>query len=395
MIKLKDLLESSESEKTVDDLLKIGNYTAFVKKLQSVINDQEVMGLLDSGTLDGSANDEKVSISKSSLKVKNGIPTQSEIDIDKSLSWQLNGKGQTQAIMAGGTITIAGPIITLNNKYILDGHHRWSQAYCFNPESNITSINLSGIKDWKTALKAMQIAIGVEIGKIPINVVNGKNLLKMGSSHIVKYVEKHIQPKPLQDMVNSDVFRTWAKQNNHILNVEDMATNKNLAGAFVANNVKTMQSRSKPPSGVSNRGFMPQTGDAPGFAAKLASGDVNFLQPVTMNEGKYPEGGDCFMANAKEFLNEYYTKRGARLVHGEVQMQNTYPAVTFGHCFIVDGSRVIDVSNGREIKISKKLYYILGHINEIDNTYEYTYEEVNEMILKYKHWGPWELKTKM
>ena len=399
MIRLLDLLESNTPDpkavKVVKKLLQIKDYTAFVKKLKSIISDPAVLDILDNGKEDGSVGDEKIKISSSSLLVKNGIPTQNEVDIDKSLSYQLEGKGQVQSLMSGGTITIAGPIITLNNKYVLDGHHRWSQAYCFNPNLKLSSLNITGIKDWKTALKAIQMAIGTEIKQIPVNVVNGKNLFTMGEAEIVKYVERNALPKPIGDMVNSDNLIKWCSSKGIELTEEiDTPQNRNAVGKFIANNIKVLQAKSKPPSGVSNRGYMPQTDNAPGFAAALKSGEVNFLNPITIDEGKYPGGGDCYVANAKYFQDKFRTNKKARLVHGEVQMQNQYPVITYGHCFIVDGNVVIDVSNGRNIKMNKRLYYLLGRIDEHDNVIEYTQEDVLKNILKYKHWGPWHLKTK-
>jgi len=105
-------------------------------------------------------------------------------------------------------------------------------------------------------------------------------------------------------------------------------------------------------------------------------------------------GGDCYDANGELFVDMAFGKgagSGLRLVHGEVTGQGPLDGVKYGHCWIEDGNTVIDVSNGRNLRMPKKLYYALGRIG--DNVIRYTVEQFRKRVLKYKHWGPWDLKT--
>jgi hypothetical protein len=80
------------------------------------------------------------------------------------------------------------------------------------------------------------------------------------------------------------------------------------------------------------------------------------------------------------------------LVHGEVTGQGAIAGVKYGHAWVEEGDMVIDKSNGRDLKIPKIMYYALGHIHS-DRVFKYTFDEFKKKVSKYKHWGPWDLKT--
>jgi len=104
--------------------------------------------------------------------------------------------------------------------------------------------------------------------------------------------------------------------------------------------------------------------------------------------------GDCYDANGSYFVEKALfpgNDKGLRLVHGEVTGQGSLEGVKYGHCWIEDGNTVIDVSNGRNIRMPKSEYYKLGRIE--DNIHVYTPEEARRKINQYEHWGPWDLVT--
>jgi hypothetical protein len=106
--------------------------------------------------------------------------------------------------------------------------------------------------------------------------------------------------------------------------------------------------------------------------------------------------GDCYEA-AGQFLFEQCLPNpdcGLVLVHGEVAGQGPLEGVTFGHAWVLDGETVIDKSNGRNLRLPKVLYYALGGIERIGNLYAYTWQEAKEKMLQFKHYGPWDLKTR-
>ncbi len=80
-----------------------------------------------------------------------------------------------------------------------------------------------------------------------------------------------------------------------------------------------------------------------------------------------------------------------RLVHGEVTGQGPIEGVKYGHAWVEDGGTVIDVSNGRDIRMSKAAYYALGGIG--DNVHKYNLAQFRRKVSKFGHWGPWDLKT--
>jgi hypothetical protein len=119
--------------------------------------------------------------------------------------------------------------------------------------------------------------------------------------------------------------------------------------------------------------------------------------------------GDCYDAAAKYILGlsrlhmgiggkaagEVAAAEGLILVHAEVMGQGPMEGVQFGHGFVVDTKRdvVIDKSNGRNIQLPRALYYAIAQIEEIGNYHEYTPQEMMENMIKYRHYGPWDLKT--
>jgi hypothetical protein len=141
-----------------------------------------------------------------------------------------------------------------------------------------------------------------------------------------------------------------------------------------------------------------------GSSAKGSPDDVakqeEFVRSLTAARRKRPATGDCYEA-AGRYITEHSLmspsgnkKSSLRLVHGEVAGQGSLEDVTFGHAWVLDGNTVIDRSNGRDISMPKDLYYFIGRINELDNVHVYTPEQARERMLRYKHFGPWDLKTR-
>ena len=104
--------------------------------------------------------------------------------------------------------------------------------------------------------------------------------------------------------------------------------------------------------------------------------------------------GDCYQANGKYFMDNAYRNPNLRLVHGEVMGQGELQGISYGHCWCEDGGEVLDFSNGRDIKIDKRVYYALGQIDRLSNIHIYDQPTFSEMISTHGHCGPGELKTK-
>ena len=108
-------------------------------------------------------------------------------------------------------------------------------------------------------------------------------------------------------------------------------------------------------------------------------------------------GGDCYEAAGKFIMDKcgFGNPDDCQfiLVHGEVMGQGPIAGIPFGHAWVLDGSTVIDKSNGRDLAMPMQVYYAVGQIDRIDNVIEYPWEEARTKILDYGHWGPWDLET--
>ena len=106
--------------------------------------------------------------------------------------------------------------------------------------------------------------------------------------------------------------------------------------------------------------------------------------------------GDCYDSNGRYFMAKALfpgSDKSLRLVHGEVTGQGPLAGVNYGHCWIEDGNTVIDVSNGKKVRMPKAVYYALGGIDHNGNLHKYTAREFQRKVSKHEHWGPWDLRT--
>jgi hypothetical protein len=245
-IKLIDLLREDENtqdaeENKIKDLLKM-DYPVFVKELGKNINDPKFVAAIKSLSVDYPINFMTVNPIVGKL-----TPTQNEIDVNKSLKFPLSNVESAEICLKGGVIAVAGKrIITSGGgKYIIDGHHRWSQVCALNPDAKIAAIDLTDIKEPFNALKATQLGIAADLGKVPVAEVEGTNLLTIGKDQLISYVEKNIIPEVIS------VFKKYNKGND-----------TKSVGEFIWTNVEKMQKYNQPVAKAPKRGIMPQTDDA-------------------------------------------------------------------------------------------------------------------------------------
>lgn len=255
------------------------DYEDFVKELGELASDDKIIAAIRAGKRDGKLSDEKVKITKVSIPVKKLHPTQNEIDVDKSLKYQLKGEnpGQLATILEGKDLILKAPIITLNNKYIIDGHHRWSQVYAMNPDATMVAMNMEIDEDPIEVLKAVQMAIAAKLGEVPTAKVEGHNLLKIKEKKLKNYV---------QDKIKDETLDVLAKEQKIEL------ADKEYAADYIWDNVDSMQKTSQPAKGAPDRDVMPQTDDAEDkdgdWKDLLQQGVINFKEPVAAHESRQP-----------------------------------------------------------------------------------------------------------
>ena len=142
-----------------------------------------------------------------SLKVKDLIPLQKEISLKKLLKLQ-------------SKVDKLSPIVTFNNNYIIDGHHRWASLYSIDPEASIDTYNIT----------------------------------------------LNIKPSKLLDKFKS-TFKSKKKSNKH--NLFDLSSKEILSRIsnfysrgyskkFILNNLLKLKVRNSPTKGSISRCYMPQ-----------------------------------------------------------------------------------------------------------------------------------------
>ena len=155
-----------------------------VTMLELISKDDKLKLLLQHGFAGGSDEDGKldVTMSEENIPVKSMIPTQSEIGISNSLNNLVSGTFSMGKDKDGnektGTVNYAdyfqtpalkaaGPVFVYKGtggNYIIDGHHRWSQIYCMNPEASAYCkvISTSKTLSDEQILKNFQAAIAAD-----------------------------------------------------------------------------------------------------------------------------------------------------------------------------------------------------------------------------------------
>lgn len=128
--------DNPQFDAEINDLKAKSDMPALVTALNDLTDDQK--NLLEMGFGDGKYAQEMETEEKE-IKAKDLHPTQNEIDVGKSLSYQISGKNpeQVKQILDGGPVTINLPLVVYDYNgtyYIVDGHHRWSQAVPVEPE---------------------------------------------------------------------------------------------------------------------------------------------------------------------------------------------------------------------------------------------------------------------
>lgn len=282
----RELLEGHDLEAGAAELRSIvgRSYPQFVNALRSRLGDGKVMAALRAGRLDGRPEDELIVMPRqpTQLRACDLRPTQREVDLDKSLAYQLGapagGTRMLELILGPHAVEINCPILTLNGEWVIDGHHRWSQVYCMNPESLMTAWDLRTREDVDPIefLKAMQLAIVAVTRRLDSATVHGHNLFSVGRAALLDYV-----------LTGKGAAGSFAGITDAAAAALAPNGTKDDAAALVWANVERMQRESRPAPGAPNRGVMPQTDSAlgdPGFRTLLGTGNVNYKAPFQDGE---------------------------------------------------------------------------------------------------------------
>jgi hypothetical protein len=265
---MKSVMNRAQAAKKLGTAFKATKVSDFVAQFKKIASDPKVQAILKAGLTDGNPEDEKLNYAKVTLPVFNLLPTQNEIGFDQSIMNILTDQYKSLASILDGNADVGGPIVTYNGKYIIDGHHRWSQVYAANPKAKMEALNIQGDLKPTEILKLVHAAIAAKMGKVPganpkgINILNGINM------------------KQVQDAVNTNLTPEAEKLYKDKKNLDS----KDAISKYLFGNLQQLIRKNKPIPGSPGRINMPQTdADKQPPTTKLnllQKGIVNFKEPA-------------------------------------------------------------------------------------------------------------------
>lgn len=131
-------------------------------------------------------------------------PTQNDISLQDSLEKPVSNEFNCMYdLIKGQSVKLGIPIITCNGKFIIDGHHRWLQAACVNPDATMETLDLQidsdvqGIDftDTEDILKITQsliMSIALKSGKTRLPSSDSKSLENLYSLSAQQLFDKII-----------------------------------------------------------------------------------------------------------------------------------------------------------------------------------------------------------
>lgn len=249
--------DDADFDKEIKNLKSKSSLGNLVSSLDNLTDEQ--LALLEMGFGDGEKATEMDVEENAEIPAKDLLPTQNEIDVDKSLGFPCSGNDpqQIKQILENGPVTVVAPVVAYkyNGQYfIIDGHHRWSQVFLLNPNCKIVCDvfnNSAGDTTQEPAdmLRDFQGAIAVaNDGEMPSNTVGeGKNIFawldETGAPKLKAYLDENISDNMVdayREYYNSDIDKTDVK--NAILT-----------------NASIMAKSNSPIKNAPNRDVMPQT----------------------------------------------------------------------------------------------------------------------------------------
>lgn len=272
---------------------------SYFKNFQRFLNEAEEEGLIDinagpaavlaaaakipqsillAGTTDGLPTDEKITITKGSLIAKDFVPTQKNIDADKSLADQIYDlHGNLDRAIAGGKIKSEQgefPILTFGGNYIIDGHHRWSQACITNPNGQLETADIKApnVDSPEKAIALVHTILFALYGKSITKDVQGTNLVGLAPEKVKEMVTTGTGLKAGKPIVQSAIDKLFKAK----LIPEATAE---AAGDMYAANVTYIK------EGAFPRAVMPQpldSGSPDGLTTdpgQLGAGEINYIAP--------------------------------------------------------------------------------------------------------------------
>lgn len=244
--------------------------------------------LLTTGGTERGIPNSSLQLSSLTANVATLIPTQNEIDLQKSLKFPLQDPASLQTYFAGGTIQPFGnPLVTANGgTYIIDGHHRWSSIVLINPYTLVTALDLGYVPNPQDGLKEAQIGVAAAKGFLAVAPGGGINLYTTDQQTFDTAVRGYIEnaadahpgdPNPTVPWTDQvlAVFTTY-------LGLAGQSTEQKYTSIqnYLWGNVLRMRELNPYIPGATSREVMPQTDPLPVVQTYLASGALSYTFPT-------------------------------------------------------------------------------------------------------------------
>lgn len=300
-------LDKSAAADALKDAFKTTSVSDFVTKFSAIASEPAVQAILKGGRTDGNEGDEIIKYEEVTLPVKNLLPTQSEIGFDQSIENILTDKFGSLASILSGKANVGGPIVTYNGKYIIDGHHRWSQVFAANPDASMEAIDLKGNLKPTEVLKVVHAAVASVAGEVPSANPKGINILD-------GVTEKQVLEK-VNEKLSDKAKKLWAENGQ--------STNEEIA-KLIYTNLLTLIKSNKPIPGAPGRKDMPQTdvGSSPLTKAnRLKHGVVNFKNPKSADAKRLSEIAYADVSGISVGKQEYDPSFGAKTTVSSVDKE--------------------------------------------------------------------------
>lgn len=275
---------NKQRRKELEKWLKHKKYDDYVDTLNKMLEDPKAKTLLEDG-FGGELGDTKLTFSAKEIPVSQLMPTQSEIDLDKSLKHALINKESFKRTFTD-PIEINKPIVTFRQNYVIDGHHTWLQAIAINPKGKILSFNYDGDISPIQMLKAVQGTIAAvkaddnnNNGKLPSSKVDGPNFFDDS------FDEKKIR-KYLEDTFDESLTNIYCKYLDNCKNKKDIIE-------YLTERLLDIKSNNYPFESAPSRENMPQV-----FKGGTDEGDKSSALPDKEGSAMNKLKDDKFMKSA-------------------------------------------------------------------------------------------------
>ena len=253
---------NKERKKALVNALKNKNYSNYVEILNKMLEDDKSRVLLEDG-FGGELGDMRLKFRIKSIPIRNLVPTQNEIGVTDSVDFPLKKKPEAVDPMfkEADHLQIQTPLVTFAGRFIIDGHHRWSQVYAFNPDAKMVCCDYDGNISPIEMLKAAQGAIAATLAKrIERDGETPDNKIPIKNAHGVNLFDNKFREEKIREYIEDNTSDELVNRLSHYV---EWIKDKDDVADYVTDNLIRLKVNNPPMNGniksAQERGVMPQT----------------------------------------------------------------------------------------------------------------------------------------